>query len=527
MAKGGSGRGFLAKVMQFVRHPTTNWAELDAAADARQDEQRRKAALRQMVERKRRDDFVRRREFAMLRQLRRRGDDGGRSSVGVEHSSFHSSLPSELDDRTITLRKIDEIEAEMSMQWWAREHAGGAGVPAHARSVDRRPAESPLPAPSPVDEAGAAPGTALVDGAAAVEAPGQDPDVEEAAIRFANGDDVGAERALRRALHDDASGRAEAWLALFDLYRATGQQAAFETLAVDYAGRLGRAAPSWVDLPAVVAQRAEQVPAVGAPAVWGCPAVLDAQAMAALVQALQHAPEPWVLDWSALASIDAQAVPALVACFEAWAEREVVLHFVGARHLRGVLEAQTQVGRREAEASWWTLRMAALRAMDQPDEFERAALDYCLTYEVAPPEWRAPRCRCRALGEGEDATVVPAEPAPGRGPLSTIADATLQASVMPGGRQVARATLSGEVVGDAQGVLARLDAWLDGADLRVVSCRHLIRIDFAAAGSLLNWVAAHRAEGRAVRFVDAHRLVAAFFHVVGITEHARVLRRLD
>ena len=33
-------------------------------------------------------------------------------------SFFQSSLPSKPDDRAETLKKIDEIEAQMSMQWW-------------------------------------------------------------------------------------------------------------------------------------------------------------------------------------------------------------------------------------------------------------------------------------------------------------------------------------------------------------------------------------------------------------------------
>ena len=42
--------------------------------------------------------------------------------------------------------------------------------------------------------------------------------------------------------------------------------------------------------------------------------------------------------------------------------------------------------------------------------------------------------------------------------------------------------------------------------------------DFIAAGDLLNWVLAQRNEGRAVQFVDTHRLVALFFGAMGINE---------
>jgi STAS domain len=60
-----------------------------------------------------------------------------------------------------------------------------------------------------------------------------------------------------------------------------------------------------------------------------------------------------------------------------------------------------------------------------------------------------------------------------------------------------------------------------------VSCKYLIRVDFAAAGAILNWAAAHQAQGRRVRFVEVHRLISAFFHVIGITEQADVVPRED
>ena len=61
----------------------------------------------------------------------------------------------------------------------------------------------------------------------------------------------------------------------------------------------------------------------------------------------------------------------------------------------------------------------------------------------------------------------------------------------------------------------------------MISCAKLIRVDFSAAGTLLNWVSARQAEGRSVQFTDVNRLVAAFFNVIGITEHAKVVTRKD
>ncbi|MEO8249262.1 MAG: hypothetical protein ABI589_07820, partial [Burkholderiales bacterium] len=107
--------GFLSKVARFVRNPLTNWADLDHG-ETDKDNSYSKAALREMIERKRRNDFVRKREFDQLRKLRSRGLLG--FDPAERPSFFHSSLPSNPVERAVTLKKIDEIEAQMSQQWW-------------------------------------------------------------------------------------------------------------------------------------------------------------------------------------------------------------------------------------------------------------------------------------------------------------------------------------------------------------------------------------------------------------------------
>jgi ABC-type transporter Mla MlaB component len=103
------------------------------------------------------------------------------------------------------------------------------------------------------------------------------------------------------------------------------------------------------------------------------------------------------------------------------------------------------------------------------------------------------------------------------------------AKTVPGGTDggVERLSLAlrGEVVGDATFALAILDAAPVTDRHLVIDCGELLRVDFAAAGSILNWVAMRQAEGKHVHFQDVHRLVAAFFNVIGINEHAKVAAR--
>ncbi|MNF13831.1 hypothetical protein D3C80_2158110 [compost metagenome] len=52
-------------------------------------------------------------------------------------------------------------------------------------------------------------------------------------------------------------------------------------------------------------------------------------------------------------------------------------------------------------------------------------------------------------------------------------------------------------------------------------------MDFAAAGSVLNWAARMQAEGVELRFERLHQLVAVFFGMIGVSDHALLVPRTD
>jgi ABC-type transporter Mla MlaB component len=655
--------GLFSKMVKFVRSPGTQWNDLDEASSAK-DGSLSKQALKEMIERKRRNDFVRKREFDMLRKLRRREATGASAADGgARPSFFQSSMPSRPDDRAMTLKKIDEIEAQMSMQWWKTKH-GTAGGPhsstpgsdfsasevsaksagtspaaksaavtnhiAYARTAanelqpqfDRSVAKTEptnleaippvlrqtVPAPQPAAQLGALPAAskaqpmadddnsldfttdlpvpgipapvikttitptasfapaarmteeqkpatppkshglgglaASYDGAANtgfsasklfaidVDEVQHDPELEEAAIRFANGDDAGAEDGLVEAISSRGSRHQheEAWLTLFDLYRATGQVDRFESLAIDFASKFNRSSPMWFSIPELVGKLPGSEP-VEMPGLrrsdWKCPANFGIQTLAALNAALSKAPMPWTLDWAGLQAVEDAAVAPLTKLFLSWAIQPVQLRFGASQKLEGVLRQSTPSGDRTANQDRWNLLMAYLRVAHRPDEFELAALDFCVTYEVSPPSWEAARCEFKLL-DAEGNT----------GVGQTIIGDVLHDSIVSelqsdhGGSslmtaQMATVELSGQIMGEPKPVLDKLEARLTGADVMIISCAKLIRVDFSAAGSLLNWVTARQAEGRMVQFTDVHRVVAAFFHVIGISEHARVSTRVD
>ena len=217
----------------------------------------------------------------------------------------------------------------------------------------------------------------------------------------------------------------------------------------------------------------------------------------------------------------------------AWTDTAVKLRFLGAAHLLEVLKSGTVSGDAQLDPLWWRIRLQALRIMNRPEEFEVVALDYCVTYEVSPPSWETALCEFKSM-DGQSLTLsaptivaeATSDSVQSSLPGEDFTDTQINAIATLGGN-VSAVDLSGHIMGDALEMLDRLNAKLAGADLVVVLCARLIRLDFLAAGTLLNWVSAQQAEGRQVQFKDVHRLVAVFFNIVGITEHAKVITRKD
>ncbi|HSQ70949.1 MAG TPA: hypothetical protein VLM87_00875, partial [Rubrivivax sp.] len=354
-----------------------------------------------------------------------------------------------------------------------------------------------------------------------------DPELDEAVIAFANADFAQCEMALQRIIGAGSARaqHAETWLVLFDLYRATGQQQRFESLAMEYAQQFGWSAPQWYSLPKLVADAQADEPMVshGDSAIgdvgWICPERLDVEAVARLRSQTLQMPLPWIFDWSQLSDIDAEASMQLSTLFRLWAGQALEMRWLAGNRLFHVLQEAAPTGVRDADPVFWLTRLDALRLANRADQFDEAAIDYCVTYEVSPPSWEPARCKVYIGGSGLSTRT------PSLSMVSEVSTSFLESDLgdtSSGGIEMAHVELSGQLVGDIGATLSKLQGELGSALVISVSCARLIRVDFIAAGDLLNWVLARRNEDRAVHFVDAHRLVALFFGAMGINEHAKV-----
>ncbi len=566
--------GLLTKVAKFVRHPNVDWRDLDnigrepgAAPEPTLAHNRQ--TLKDMIERKRHEDDIRKHEFDQLRRLRREIPVAAPAASEEAPLIGSTNAGSDLDDRALTIRKIDEIEAQMSQQWWKVQNLprrDATSPPVHHAPVDllTEGAESffastqlktslidfdDIPTslgqetsaqssvmegePSsiadwqrqPIDSKGFDSsrlfGAEMADNLA-------DPDLEDAAVRFANGDEAGAEAVLLSALRSQpalsavAQARAEA---LFDLYRSLEQQAKFEREALNYARQFGCSAPVWRQVTGALSS----APGVASQTVaWRCPAQLEPMALAQLPSLLPRG-NNLSLDWSGLEQITEPAAQDLATLLAVWSDQQGALYFEGERVLDHVLRAATPRGLRQTALFWWTARMDLLRILQSQDDFEMAAFDYCITYETASSPWRP--ASCELLQQPPVA-----EPEENQWLTDLWPEMTgPQAAAMPSSIAVpgvdaptagpAHMALAGELLDDAVQGLPPLDAASQQSRMLTIDCDQLVRVDFSAAGSILNWVAQGQAHGCQIEFRDVPPLVASFFNLIGINQHARVITR--
>lgn len=339
------------------------------------------------------------------------------------------------------------------------------------------------------------------------------PAFEEAAVLYSNGQSDDAEAILNQAILDPSLGAhtRQAWAMLLDLHQACGRREAFEQLAIEYSARFETSPPSWDDTmappPAAVASAG-----VSGPAVVALPAVLDAQAVKQFEQVKRFGQRgrPVAIDVAPVTTVDPIGADLMLRVMSAFVKSKRDMSIIGAESLLMVLASTTETGRRDASEACWMLQLEMLRLLGRQQPFEDLAIDYCVTYEVSPPSWEPLPPTLRAVAPG----AVRPEPAPVR----------VEETVAVGPDAI---ELSGTLEGRVAEVLAAIRDHAAGRSEVVVQCRRLLRVDFGAAGELLNEIVALKSAGKYLHFRDVNQLVAALLAVMGIPDLADVrLRRL-
>lgn len=443
---------------------------------------------------------------------KKRADSAGRTAPNTEAGRAQTV------QRTVaraTALKIDAIESEMSSEFVNTLTASqpAANAPGQSKVSGQPPAKTAAsPAKNQAKKAAAFQptlpmasttdfllGAGTTVGNVAVFATETAPVIEEAAILYANGQIDMVEQVLRDAIRDDALGTATltVWRMLFELYQLTGKRSEFDTLSIDYASKFETSPPAWigaaVEQPQTRAETPRSVPTVP------FSGKLDGSIVKLLERAQKLAELSKVLrlEFIRVTEVDPVGCGILLSVLKKLQKSGHDLILVGALELVSKVRAILEVGRRDETEAPWLLLMEILRLLNLERDFEEASIDYCVTFEVSPPAFVAPRNKVTMALEENPTSAPPSEH-----------------FLMPP-----------VIEGRTDQLMAAIAAYAAEHNPAIIDCSRLTRVEFGATAQLLSGLAPLTGGGSVIELHGVNQLVAALFNVMGLKDIVRILPR--
>lgn len=324
--------------------------------------------------------------------------------------------------------------------------------------------------------------------------------LEEAAILFANGQTEMVEQILQGAIHEDPAnaGFRSAWWMLFDLYQINGKQQQFDNLSIEYANKFETSPPAWNQSSKLEVQAAAVVRTGATPTV-PFSGRLDGNIIKLLerAQKLSEGTRVLRLEFSRITEVDPIGCGLLLRRLKKLQGSEHDLILVGASELVNKIRSILEVGRRDETEAPWLLLLELLRLLNSEKEFEEASIDYCITFEVSPPAFVAPKNKVTTDMEVN-------------GTVDQVSDCFMMPTVIDG---------------KTEQLINAITIFAAGHNPAVLDCSRLQRVDFNAAGQLLSGLAPLSGSGKSIELHNVNYLITALFNVMGLKDIVRILPR--
>jgi anti-anti-sigma regulatory factor len=331
---------------------------------------------------------------------------------------------------------------------------------------------------------------------------GLSPVLENAALLFANGQDVAAREMLEQGVASDPETRLSplAWLALFDLLQRAGDRDAFDRLAMQFVVGFERSAPSWDE--SAKAGTGEHPAGGGYIAVTGRLSDASASQLEGLRRALEKCVPRARLDLSSVTGFDDAGARLLANELGRARSQRMELAIQRPEKLRRALEEAVAKGREGGEGAW-LLSLELMQWAHEQEAFDERALAFAIAFELSPPSWEPPPDASR---RPQPVSVPPAA-------SSVVRDRDVVA-------------FDGVLAGASPPALERL-ADVAARNPQVhVDMRSVERVDFVCAGALLNAIARIESQGKAVQIEAVSPIVRALLLLVGISPR-HFVRKID
>ena len=206
------------------------------------------------------------------------------------------------------------------------------------------------------------------------------------------------------------------------------------------------------------------------------------------------------LDLTSVAGFDDAGARLLADALAEVRKHRYLLTLQRTEKVRTTLEILVRRGRDAGEGAWLLL-LEILQFEGTQDAFDERAIEYAIAFEQSPPSWEPP--------------VVPAVETPATDAVEgAVGDGQVDRAVQAGVEMVA---WTGIMTGSATQQMAKISEYAYNHAVVPIDMSVVDRIDFVAAGALLNAINRVESQRKAVQIVGASPIIRALLLLIGIS----------
>ncbi|MEB0164656.1 STAS domain-containing protein, partial [Glaciimonas sp. CA11.2] len=194
-----------------------------------------------------------------------------------------------------------------------------------------------------------------------------------------------------------------------------------------------------------------------------------------------------------ITSVDAIGCGLLLRTLRKLQKSGIDLILVAPNQLTEAIRSILCIGRRDETAAPWLLLLEILHLLNNEQAFEDVSIDYSITFEVSPPPFIAPKSKV----------------------LVALDKNTLNQQSIKSREHFLMPIL---IEGRVDELLLKIKTYAINHNPTLIDCSRLIRIDFNAAGQLMNGLLPIIEQGRKIELHEVNHLVAALFKVMGLQD---------
>ena len=325
--------------------------------------------------------------------------------------------------------------------------------------------------------------------------------VEEAAILYANERVTEAISVLLHFIKENIETRdLHPWLLLFDLYQLLGMKQQFDELSMEFIVKYERSAPVWEGARAAT-MTAKPQPKRGMASGIHLKGEIGAAQHADIdrLSSLAEGDAGVKLDMVAATAIDAETAARLAAVLHGIRRGEKRISVAGAKEFVQIIKAQLDGAARQ-EMRYWALLFELYQILSLQNEFEDAAIDYAVTFELSPPSWEALPETVQTAGASEPEVQEP-------------------------GLEAEGFMIEGVLSSASEHKLRDLERHAETRTEIHIDMSNATRVDFVTVGAFIGTLMMLNQGGKQVVISGANGMIHALFDVMGVTEYATIIRK--